>query len=148
MSEFKREDYSYTSIDGDEWDITLVQTSDRKYVEIRKGDETQVQWDTEMLLDIADVARQAFQRQAPISSGPNNLRKPQISDHRNQEVSEEPKNETPSDMIQTSVDQSMENMDDAARAVESFSASKMAEDIAKRQGGASPAPETSKIKRN
>ena len=57
MAEFKRDDYSYESPDGDQWEITLIQTADRKYVEIKKGNDAQVQWDIEMLLDIADAVR-------------------------------------------------------------------------------------------
>lgn len=103
-SEFKRDDYLYESLDGDEYEITIVQTTDRKYVEIKKDDD-QIQWDVEMLLDIADAVRAVIHK--PAKSKPHHLLSPNITDHR-----EKPKsNPTPSDMIQASVEASMETME-------------------------------------
>lgn len=115
MNEFKREDYSYESPDGDQYEITIVQTSDRKYVEIKRedGEEEAVQWDVEMLLDIADAIRSATQK--PVKRKAHQLQKPAVIDHRVQE------SETPSDMIQASVEESMDNMDPAISPVQSFS---------------------------
>ncbi len=111
MAEFKRDDYSYESPDGDKWEITLIQTADRKYVEIKKDEEDQVQWDIEMLLDIADAVRAAIHK--PVKRKPHQLRSPNIIDHRDQGND----NPTPSDTIQASVDESMESADDPSTAV-------------------------------
>ena len=121
MSEFKRDDYSYSSPDGDQYEITIVQTADRKYVEIKKDgeqEEDHVQWDVEMLLDIADAVRAAVYK--PAKSKPHQLRSPNVIDHR------EPlkNNPSPSDMIQASVDESMENIDSSVAPVQSFSSEK------------------------
>lgn len=109
MSEFKRDDYVYESPDGDQYEITIVQTADRKYVEIKKDDD-QIQWDVEMLLDIADAVRAAIHK--PIKKKPHHLRSPNIIDHR-----EKTDNATPSDMIQASVEESMEAMESAPTTV-------------------------------
>lgn len=116
MNEFKRDDYAYESPDGDQWEITIVQTADRKYVEIKRDDQ-EVQWDVEMLLDIADAVRSAMQK--PVKKKPHQLQKPNIVDHREKET--EP---TPSETIQASVDESMENIDPAVAPVQSFSPEK------------------------
>lgn len=117
MAEFKRDDYFYESPDGDEWEITIIQTADRKYVEIKKGkeDQVQVQWDVEMLLDIADAVRAAMQK--PVKRKPHQLQSPNIIDHRDKG------NESPSDTIQASVEESMGNIGstDAVVPVQSFS---------------------------
>lgn len=117
MSEFKRDDYSYESPDGDQYEITIVQTADRKYVEIKKDDD-QIQWDVEMLLDIADAVRAAIHK--PTKKKPHHLRSPNIIDHR-----EKTDNATPSDMIQASVEESMEAMESTSTTtvapVQSFS---------------------------
>lgn len=113
MSEFKRDDYVYESPDGDKYEITIVQTADRKYVEIKKyddGDDDQIQWDVEMLLDIADAVRAAIHK--PIKKKPHHLRTPNIIDHR-----EKTDNATPSDMIQASVEESMEAMESTTTTV-------------------------------
>jgi len=114
MSEFKRDDYSYESPDGDQYEITIVQTADRKYVEIKKDDD-KIQWDVEMLLDIADAVRTAISK-IP-KSKPHQLRSPNVIDHRGQE-----NNPTPSDMIQASVEESMESVgnSDSTVPVQSF----------------------------
>lgn len=112
MSEFKRDDYSYESPDGEQYEITIVQTGDRKYVEITK-DGDQIRWDVEMMLDIADAVRAAIHK--PIKRKPHQLRSPNIIDHR---VGENP---TPSDMIQESVEKSMEKIDSSVAPVQSFS---------------------------
>lgn len=116
MSEFKRDDYSYESPDGDQYEITIVQTADRKYVEIKKDDD-QIQWDVEMLLDIADAVRAAIQK--PTKRKPHQLQKPNVIDHREQED-----NPSPSDMIQASVEESMGNIDSSIPPVQSFSPEK------------------------
>ena len=142
MAEFKRNDYSFTSVDGDEWEVTIVQTSDRKYVEIKKDDE-KMSWDVEMLLDIADAIRSVIQKPVAQTSSPvaTTLKKPTITDHR-------PKEETPSDMIQASVDNAMESMNDMVRPVESFSPPRtLAGDIAARRGSPLFVNPTSKIKK-
>lgn len=113
MSEFKRDDYLYNSPDGDQYEITIVQTSDRKYVEIKK-DEDQVHWDVEMLLDIADAVRAAIHK--PAKRKHHQLRSPNIVDHR---ISEE--NQSPSDAIQATVEQSMKNIDSSVAPIQSFS---------------------------
>jgi len=104
MSEFKRDDYSYESPDGETWEITIVQTADRKYIEIKRGEEEDpVQWDVEMLLDIADAVRTAVQKKSTKVKS-HQLQKPNVTDHRKQE------NPSPSDSIQASVDESMESI--------------------------------------
>ncbi len=117
MAEFKRDDYSYESPDGDHWEITLIQTADRKYVEIKKDEDggEQVQWDVEMLLDIADAVRSAIQK--PVKRKPHQLRSPNVIDHRKND------NPSPSDTIQASVEKSMENIDPSTTVapVQSFS---------------------------
>ncbi len=113
MSEFKRDDYSYESPDGDKYEITIVQTADRKYVEIKKGDD-QIQWDVEMLLDIADAVRNVMHK--PTKRKPHALRSPNVVDHREQAKD----NLTPSDMIQATVEESMENIDSSVPPVQSF----------------------------
>lgn len=118
MAEFKRDDYSYESPDGDKYEITIVQTTDRKYVEIKKEEtEEKVQWDVEMLLDIADAVRTTMQK--PVKSKPHQLRSPNIIDHRDKENS----NPSPSETIQASVEESMENIDPSTTVapVQSFS---------------------------
>lgn len=117
MAEFKRDDYSYESPDGDKWEITLIQTADRKYVEIKKEEtEEKVQWDIEMLLDIADAVRAAIQK--PAKRKPHQLQSPNIIDHRDKEGSP-----SPSDKIQASVEESMQNIDPSTTVapVQSFS---------------------------
>lgn len=130
MSEFKRDDYLYESPDGGEYEITIVQTSDRKYVEIKKDDD-QIQWDVEMLLDIADAVRAVIHK--PTKSKPHQLRGPNITDHR-----EKTKTKTPSDMIQESVEESMDSMEHSAPTVapvQSFSPQKrdIAEELEERK---------------
>lgn len=121
MSEFKRDDYSYESPDGDQYEITIVQTGDRKYVEITK-DGDQIQWDVEMLLDIADAVRTAIHK--PAKRKPHHqLRSPNIVDHRAGE------NPTPSDTIQASVEESMENIDATVAPVQSFSPEQVKRDL-------------------
>lgn len=117
MSEFKRDDYLYESPDGDQWEITIIQTADRKYVEIKKDDE-QAQWDVEMLLDIADAVRAAIQK--PVKRKPHQLQRPNVVDHREQEND----NLSPSDAIQASVEESMENIGSPITPVQSFSPEK------------------------
>ena len=115
MSEFKRDDYSYESPDGDKYEITIVQTSDRKYVEIKKDDD-HVQWDVEMLLDIADAVRTVIHE--PAKRKHHQLRSPNIVDHRGQTE----KSSTPSDMIQASVEESMESIGNSSVVpIQSFS---------------------------
>ena len=116
MAEFRRDDYSYKSPDGDKWEITLIQTADRKYVEIKKEEtEEKVQWDIEMLLDIADAVRAAIHK--PVKRKPHQLRSPNIIDHREND------NPTPSETIQASVEESMEGIDPSTTVapVQSFS---------------------------
>lgn len=118
MAEFKRDDYSYESPDGDKYEITIVQTADRKYVEIKKEEtEEEVRWDVEMLLDIADAVRATTQK--PVKRKPHQLRSPNIVDHRDKEND----NPSPSDAIQASVEESMENIDPSTTVapVQSFS---------------------------
>ena len=125
MSEFKRDDYVYESPDGDQYEITIVQTADRKYVEIKKDDD-QIQWDVEMLLDIAYAVRAAIHK--PIKKKPHHLRTPNIIDHR-----EKTDNATPSDMIQASVEESMEAMESITTTVvpvQSFSPGTSQRDLA------------------
>lgn len=119
MSEFKRDDYLYKSPDGDQYEITIVQTENRKYVEIKKDDD-QVQWDVEMLLDIADAVRAVVHK--PTKRKPHHLRSPNIIDHREQSL----ENPSPSDMIQASVEESMETIDSSmvVPPVQSFSSKK------------------------
>lgn len=116
MSEYKRDDYSYKSPDGEDWEITVIQTKDRKYVEVsREGDDSdKVAWDVDMLLDIADVARLATSPSKPIARQSHGLKKPQIIDHRESEESETVDGEgSRSDQIQASVDESLEKEIDA-----------------------------------
>ncbi len=124
MSEFKRDDYAYESPDGDQYEITIVQTSDRKYVEITKGDD-QIQWDVEMLLDIADAVRSAIQK--PTKTKSHQLKSPNITDHREKD------NPSPSDTIQASVEESMENIDSSVAPVQSFSPKDIAAELEERK---------------
>jgi len=141
MAEFKRDDYTYTSPDDDEWQITIVQTDDRKYVEIKKSDgECEVSWDLEMLLDISDAVRSAIREPNPTSIKKHNLQSPNIIDHRDQ-------NETPADQINASVTESMKNVDSTVSPVESLTASTLEEDISRRKSGVSVPSENAKIKR-
>ncbi len=120
-AEFKRDDFTYKSPDGDEYEITVVQTSDRKYVEIkREGDETQVQWDVEMLLDVADEIRRATQKRSTAAKT-HALKKPHVIDQRqgNPEIEDQPI--SPAESIQASVKESMKQSTDDTSAVESFS---------------------------
>ena len=108
MSEFRRNDYTYKSPDGEEYEITIVQTPEREYVEIIKeledGEKDQVSWDIEMLLDIADAVRDVVRKSPSLDVTRRAIQvpKPNIVDHRS--------DKTPSDMIQESVDKSMEKM--------------------------------------
>jgi len=116
MSEYKREDYVYDSPDGEKWEIQILQTSDRKYVIIKKdegedGEGIEVQWDVEMLLDIADVVQNST-RKSIVPNGSHCLQKPNIIDHRVKSNVEE--NVSPSDVIQASVEESMEKIDASA----------------------------------
>jgi len=138
-SAFKRDDYSYVSPDGDEWEITILQTEDRKYVEIRQcgeDDDAKAEsaaWDVEMLLDIANVVKQVCQSKAESDITPrqhaHSLAQPNVVDYRAST------RETPSEMIEAVVEQSMENMDAASQPVESFSRvqATMTSDIEKRR---------------
>jgi len=126
MSEYKRDDYTYGSPDGDTYEITIVQTADRKYVEIKRdGNEEAVSWDVEMLLDIADAVRSAVQK--PTVSKAHALQRPKVSDHRSKEL-------TPSESIQASVDQSLGKMEqtDETLPIQSFSPDHMQEDVENR----------------
>ena len=145
MSEFKREDYVYESPDGETYEITIIQTADRKYVEIKRGEDEKVQWDVEMLLDIADAVRQATQKPSK-SNKPHQLKKPNIIDHR--EIDSETK--TPSDTIQESVDESMESMENTdltIAPVQSFSPEGVAAEIAQRKQTSRKSPPELKIKK-
>jgi len=117
MAEYKRDDYSYESPDGDQYEITIVQTADRKYVEVKRNSEDgtdQVSWDVEMLLDIADAVRLAVQKPTVVKN--HALRVPKIVDYRNEELK-------PSDAIQASVNESLEHITktDEMIPVQSFS---------------------------
>lgn len=121
MSEFKRDDYSYESPDGDTWEITIVQTDDRKYVEIKKEEET-IQWDVEMLLDVADAVRAAIRK--PAQRKPHQLQKPNIIDHRQKEENSQSP-QSPSEAIQASVEESKSiGIDSSVAPVQSFSPEK------------------------
>jgi hypothetical protein len=125
LSEYKRDDYTYQSPDGDQFEITIIQTADRKYVEIKRGGEEETEvitWDAEMLLDVADAVRQAMSKPTP-GVKTHALRKPKIVDRR--------ENMTPSDAIQESVEQSLEKMEktDDFVPVESFSPDHLQTDI-------------------
>jgi len=130
MSEYKRDDYTYESPDGDTYEITIVQTADRKYVEIKRDgegeEEDKVSWDVEMLLDIADAVRTATQK--PSAAKAHALKKPQVMDRRSEEL------KSPSETIQASVDQSLGQMErsDNIDPVQSFSPDHIQEDIASR----------------
>ncbi len=125
-SEFRRQDYTYVSPDGEKYEITIVETSDRKYVEIKK-DEEEITWDVEMLLDIADEVRYASRKSPAQGQGQKHgLKKPKIIDHRDI-------GESPSEQIQASVDESMENIDVSSAPVESFSSRDVAADIVNRK---------------
>ena len=143
MSEYKRDDYTYDSPDGDQWEITIVQTADRKYVEIKRNSEDgsdQVNWDVEMLLDIADAVRSAVQR--PKSPRSHTLKSPKVIDHRI--------DKTPSDAIQESVEQSLEQMvqTDSVVPTESFSPERLQQDVEHRIAHSATAPpDEAKIKR-
>lgn len=92
MNDFQREDYVYESPDGDHWDITIVKTGDRKYVELKNAaTEVDLRWDVEMLLDIADAVRQASSKPHEVAKK-HNLKKPLIQDVRNIETGEMPDN--------------------------------------------------------
>lgn len=146
MSEFKRDDYIYQSPDGDACEITIVQTEDRKYVEIKRGEE-EVQWDVEMLLDVADAVRHVTQKPTK-SSKPHQLKKPSIVDHREDESDESEEVKSPSDTIQESVDESMGQIDTTVAPVQSFSPEAVAADIARRkEQQAKPPPESAKVKK-
>ena len=71
-----------------------------------------------MLLDIADALRSAMQK--PVKKKNHQLKKPAVIDHRDQPEGEASEG-TPSDMIQASVDESMEQIDPAISPVQSFS---------------------------
>lgn len=130
LSEFKRNDYTYVSPDGDEFDITIIQTGDRKYVEIKRGEDT-VRWDVEMLLDIHDAVRQVM-RDTPSKRGKHKLKGPNVIDHRDHQD----QNLSPPEAIQSSVDASMKKSDPTVMPVESFSAGQppsLVEDIKERK---------------
>ena len=101
---FIRKDYNYDSPDGEEYLITYMETTDRKYVEIRRKDtEEKVTFDLAMLCDIVDCLRPT-----PKTSK-TGLRKPNITDRRGG-----------SEHIQSAVDESMSKLDDSASASESL----------------------------
>lgn len=128
MNEYKRDDYSYESPDGESYEITIVQTSDRKYVEIKRdSSDESISWDVEMLLDIADAVRAATQK--PVAPKAHALQKPNVSDHRSKEP-------TPSESIQATVDKSLEQMQktDDVSPVQSFSPDHIKGDIENRLG--------------
>ncbi len=144
MSEYKRDDYTYESPDGDQYEITIVQTVDRKYVEIKRDSEDgtdQVSWDVEMLLDIADAVRLAVQK--PVAPKNHSLRAPNVIDHRKDNVK-------PSDAIQASVDQSLEHMEktDETLPVQSFSPNVQQEIEDRKKQTPNAAPPELKIKRS
>lgn len=140
MSEFKRDDYTYESPDGDQWEITIVQTADRKYIEIKKGEDDAVQWDVEMLLDIADAVRTAIQK--PVKTKPHKLKKPSIVDHRKKEEIQ-----SPSETIQASVDESLDTIGSDTVPVVSFSPDKrdLLEELEKRKEMAPGIPDPEKV---
>ena len=118
MSAYRRDDYTYESPDGDEYEITIVQTAERKYVEIKRDSEDgddQVNWDVEMLLDIADAVRKVVHKPAVVKS--HSLPASKVIDYRDETP------QKPSDAIQESVDKSLEHMEetDAVVPVQSFS---------------------------
>lgn len=128
MNEYKRDDYMYESPDGDNYEITIVQMSDRKYVEIKRdGQDDLVSWDVEMLLDIADAVRSAVQK--PAVTKTHTLQKPKVLDRRSDNLS-------PSESIQASVDQALGRMEqtDGVEPVQSFSSEHIQDDVANRLG--------------
>jgi len=113
MAEYNRKDFLYESPDGDEWNITLVDTGDRKYIELQKqGEETVNTWDVDMFLDIADAARNAMHKQSSVKK--RKIKGPNIIDHRDVNLNQP-------ESIQNSVENSMEQSDSSVTPVESFS---------------------------
>jgi len=143
MSEYKRDDYTYESPDGDQYEITIVQTIDRKYVEIKRNGEDgteQVNWDVEMLLDIADAVRHAVQKPGVVKT--HSLQAPKVIDHR-----EDAKK--PADAIQESVDESLEHISrtDDMVPVQSFSPDVQGEIESRLERKPAPPPIKAAIKR-
>jgi len=114
MAEYIKEVYSYEGPDGDIWDITIIKTEERKYVEISKEDEKHV-WDVDMLLGIADAVRSVINKKTS-----HFLLKPEIGDSRPQ-------------AIQSAVNESMQNIDKSnIEPLHSLVSSNFNEDIQKR----------------
>lgn len=113
-SSFNKREYEYTSPDGDRWIIFYIENEGRKYVQIgRDGQDPQTfeTWDAAMLLDIADQIKESTLKAHKIQSGGRpSLRKPQITDHRG----------SPSEVIDSSVQETMRNYDDNEAPVQSF----------------------------
>lgn len=134
LAEFKRRDYTYESPDGDSWEITIVQTDDRKYVEIKRGDDV-AQWDIDMLLDIAQAVKNAV-NETDAESRTHALQKPNIIDQR------------PSESIQASVSESLEQLDKpTVDPVESFSPDALNQDVERRLNSPKSIPADKRIKR-
>ena len=111
ISDFKKDDYTYTGLDGDEYEITIIQSPDRQYVEIKKNateqsEKVQVCWDVSMLLELAGAV------QSVIQNNNSELAKPRIRDLRD--------NRSQAEKIQEVVDESMKKLDSTEVVVDSM----------------------------
>lgn len=144
MAQFNRQDFIYESPDGDEWRITLIDSTDRKYIEIQKqGDERIDTWDMSMFLDIADAVSQTIRK--PMANKKRKLKGPKITDHRADQDEDREFDGNPAS-IQNSVDEAMEQGESGVRPVESFSpVSHLKADIEERKKTGTSPPDPKKV---
>ena len=122
-STFKKQEFEYTSPDGDKWVIYYIENEGRRYVQLGKEPEDSTAlpldpaqqlstWDVEMLLDIADQIREVSLTKNKAQQQKQKLRVPRVVDHRGQTG------------IDASVEDTMSNYDDTVQPLEALSTPK------------------------
>ena len=117
-SVFKKHEYEYESPDGDKYTIVYIEHQAREYVEIARQNEDgsmsdKSVWDVNMLKDVADTLMTIKHGNSPpiqFAPGVRGLTVPNIVDHRSGRA----------DMIERSVNDSMQRLDNSVSPVESF----------------------------
>lgn len=108
----KKCEYEYKSPDGDCWNIVIVESADRKYIQFERVDDNgevigdRVTMDGIMLLDIADAYRKLTSKTTLVNMGSPTLQAPVIVDHRK---------------IDQQVEASMQKQDEKVEPIQSFS---------------------------
>lgn len=119
-SKHLKEEYVYKSPDEDVYNICVIETDDRRYVEIARGDSDPSVYDAEMVKDIYKILfpneRSRSVLSAP-SGRPTLTGAPVVTDHRREQVSDQRP-----ESIEKAVASSMEKLDDDVKPVEALEA--------------------------